>query len=176
LPGHASVTSRGQLEAARQAPLERAQACGRLARHAQHRTHQLPGLADPAEDIAFAHGFQPIQTQPQLQRGGRSQGSAVLHIQSLALHGFGDAWIRERRTAVLVIPSVVARREGNILINPPHPDFTGIVTSKPERVVWDARLFASHRIALSSGLILEEAGRLEARDSDAAQSPSLELP
>jgi len=48
---------------------------------------------------------------------------------------------------VLVIPSVVARREGNILINPPHPDFTGIVTSKPERVVWDARLFASHRIA-----------------------------
>ena len=30
---------------------------------------------------------------------------------------FGDAWIRERRTAVLVVPSVVARREGDLLIN-----------------------------------------------------------
>ena len=55
---------------------------------------------------------------------------------------FGDAWIRELRTAVLVEPSVVARREGNVLINPPHPDFGGIVTGTPEPVVWDARLFA----------------------------------
>ncbi len=57
---------------------------------------------------------------------------------------FGDAWIRQRRTAVLVVPSVVARREGNVLINPQHPDFTAIVASKPERVIWDARLFARH--------------------------------
>jgi RES domain-containing protein len=57
---------------------------------------------------------------------------------------FGDAWIRERRTAVLIVPSVVARREGNILINPLHPDFSGIVAGAPEPVVWDARLFASH--------------------------------
>jgi RES domain-containing protein len=38
-------------------------------------------------------------------------------------------------------PSVVARREGNVLINPRHPDFSGIVASAPEPVVWDARLF-----------------------------------
>jgi RES domain-containing protein len=57
---------------------------------------------------------------------------------------FGDAWIRELRTAVLVVPSVVARREGNVLINPRHPDFSGIVASVPEPVVWDARLFGSH--------------------------------
>ena len=57
---------------------------------------------------------------------------------------FGDAWIRERRTAVLVVPSVVARREGNILINPQHPDFSQIVAGTPEPVVWDARLFGSH--------------------------------
>jgi RES domain-containing protein len=56
---------------------------------------------------------------------------------------FGDAWIRERRTAVLVVPSVVARRGGNVLINPRHPDFSKIVVGTPEPVVWDARLFGS---------------------------------
>ena len=55
---------------------------------------------------------------------------------------FGDTWIREQRTAVLVVPAVVARREGNVLINPGHPDFTHITASAPEAVVWDARLFA----------------------------------
>jgi RES domain-containing protein len=55
---------------------------------------------------------------------------------------FGDAWIRGLRTAVLVVPSVVARREGNVLINPKHPDFSRIVASTPEPVVWDTRLFA----------------------------------
>jgi RES domain-containing protein len=54
---------------------------------------------------------------------------------------FGDAWIREQRTAVLVVPSVVARREGNVLINPGHPDFAHITAGAPEAVVWDARLF-----------------------------------
>lgn len=57
---------------------------------------------------------------------------------------FGDAWIRERRTAVLIVPSVVARREGNVLINPQHPDFSGIAAGAPEPVVWDARLFPPH--------------------------------
>lgn len=57
---------------------------------------------------------------------------------------FGDAWLRERRSAVLVVPSVVARREGNVLVNPQHPDFSGIVAGRPEPVVWDARLFGRH--------------------------------
>ncbi len=56
---------------------------------------------------------------------------------------FGDAWIRQRRTAVLVVPSVVARREGNVLINPQHADFIGVVARTPEAVVWDARLFGA---------------------------------
>ena len=36
---------------------------------------------------------------------------------------FGDAWFRERRTAVLVVPSVVAHMEANVLLNPQHPEF-----------------------------------------------------
>ncbi|MDP1901963.1 MAG: RES domain-containing protein [Rubrivivax sp.] len=63
--------------------------------------------------------------------------------QRVARH-FGDAWIRERRSAVLVVPSVVARREGNVLLNPQHPDFKRIIAASPEAVVWDARLFGRH--------------------------------
>ena len=53
----------------------------------------------------------------------------------------GDAWVRERRTAVLVVPSVVARREGNVLLNPQHADFKKVVAGSREEVVWDARMF-----------------------------------
>ena len=64
------------------------------------------------------------------------------HADLRVARAFGDAWISGLRTAVLVVPSVVARREGNVLINPRHPDFSRISAGTPEPVVWDARLFA----------------------------------
>lgn len=57
---------------------------------------------------------------------------------------FGNAWIREQRTAVLLVPSVVARIEANVLFNPAHPDFEKIVAGNPQAVIWDARLFGRH--------------------------------
>lgn len=66
------------------------------------------------------------------------------HADMRVARAFGDAWICERRTAVLIVPSVVARKEGNVLLNPQHPDFRMIVASSPEPVVWDARLFGRH--------------------------------
>lgn len=64
------------------------------------------------------------------------------HADLRVARAFGDAWIRERRTAVLVVPSVVARRDWNVLLNPQHADFKKIVVGNPEPVLWDARLFA----------------------------------
>jgi RES domain-containing protein len=66
------------------------------------------------------------------------------HADLRVARAFGDTWIRERRSAVLVVPSVVARREGNVLLNPQHADFREIVAGSPEPVVWDARLFGRH--------------------------------
>lgn len=63
------------------------------------------------------------------------------HADLHAAREFGDAWVRELRTAVLLIPSVVARREMNVLMNPQHADFKKIIPSSPEPVVWDERLF-----------------------------------
>jgi len=54
---------------------------------------------------------------------------------------FGDQWYDQRRTPVLIVPSVVTRVERNILINQEHPDFARIRASRPLPVRWDARLW-----------------------------------
>lgn len=54
---------------------------------------------------------------------------------------YGEAWCRERRSAILLVPSVIARLDRNVLINPAHPDFALIEASLHEPVFWDRRLF-----------------------------------
>ena len=55
---------------------------------------------------------------------------------------FGDQWLEEKRTAVLLVPSLVTRGpERNVVLNPEHPAFKHIISSKPQDVVWDERLF-----------------------------------
>lgn len=62
-----------------------------------------------------------------------------------ASRAWGDRWLMERRSAVLVVPSTVTGgRERNVLLNPEHPDFGQISASKPQAVRWDERLF-KHR-------------------------------
>ena len=47
------------------------------------------------------------------------------HLQTCASsRKYGDAWQRGRRSLALIVPSVVAREERNILLNPQHPDFS----------------------------------------------------
>ena len=59
-----------------------------------------------------------------------------------AARRFGHAWYAERRSVVLVVPSVVARMEENLVINPAHPDAAGITVGLERPVWWDERLFA----------------------------------
>lgn len=54
---------------------------------------------------------------------------------------FGAAWFDERRSAILIVPSVVARMEHNVLINPDHEDAAGIEPGRETPVWWDQRLF-----------------------------------
>jgi RES domain-containing protein len=51
-----------------------------------------------------------------------------------AAREFGDAWLTESRTALLMVPSVVVRSEFNVLVNPAHPDATRIVVTEPQPV------------------------------------------
>jgi RES domain-containing protein len=64
----------------------------------------------------------------------------------VASRQFGDGWLDQRRTAVLLVPSVALQgRERNVLINPDHPDSVRIRAGAPEAVVWDPRLFSRRR-------------------------------
>lgn len=60
---------------------------------------------------------------------------------SPAALAFGDRWLDEQRSAVLVVPAVPSRPVGrNILINPLHPHAQRIHVSVPFDVTWDERL------------------------------------
>jgi RES domain-containing protein len=60
----------------------------------------------------------------------------------VASRAFGDRWLAEQRSAVLLVPSVVTQgRERNVVLNPLHADFRRITASRPEAVAWDERLW-----------------------------------
>jgi RES domain-containing protein len=61
----------------------------------------------------------------------------------LASREFGKKWVQEMRSAILLVPSYVARVERNVIINPAHPEAHAIETTLPEPVWWDERLFQS---------------------------------
>jgi RES domain-containing protein len=57
---------------------------------------------------------------------------------------FGDNWIREARSAVLAVPSIIIPEELNYLLNPAHADFWRIaITRPPQDFVLDPRLLAT---------------------------------
>ena len=55
----------------------------------------------------------------------------------------GDAWISEKRSAVLEMPSIIIPSESNYLLNPLHPQFGRISIGKPETFAFDPRLVSS---------------------------------
>ena len=54
---------------------------------------------------------------------------------------FGRQWYEESRSVILVVPSVVARMERNLVINRRHPDFGVLTVGLETPVWWDQRLF-----------------------------------
>ncbi len=55
---------------------------------------------------------------------------------------FGRTWIEERRSALLLVPSVVtAGRDTNVVVNPDHPDCGRISVGPETAVTLDRRLF-----------------------------------
>ena len=52
----------------------------------------------------------------------------------------GDQWVLEKKSAALLVPSVVLPAERNLLINPLHPDFPRLKIHPPELNAIDRRL------------------------------------
>jgi RES domain-containing protein len=57
---------------------------------------------------------------------------------------WGDAWVREGRTAVLRVPSIAVNRlESNFVLNPAHPEFGAIRRDPAEEFTFNPRFFLS---------------------------------
>lgn len=55
---------------------------------------------------------------------------------------FGRAWIEQRRSALLIVPSVVTGgRDTNVVVNPEHPDAARIAVGPEKPVRFAPRLF-----------------------------------
>jgi RES domain-containing protein len=58
-----------------------------------------------------------------------------------SLAAIGDAFVADRKAAILIVPSVLAPSESNWLINPRHPEFGDIRVQPPEPFHYDDRFF-----------------------------------
>ena len=51
--------------------------------------------------------------------------------ESASARAFGDQWLDECRSAVLLVPSVIATTDFNALVNPKHPEASRIEVAEP---------------------------------------------
>lgn len=109
-------------------------ACAMLERLAHANTLRLPRSLVWAE-IAIPQSVSIEEVDPDSVSGWDRPRSRVAR-------DFGDEWCRSRRSAVLIVPSVVSRPDKNILINQDHPQFSEIRCGKPQPVIWDRRILA----------------------------------
>ncbi len=57
-----------------------------------------------------------------------------------ATRTFGDAWVREKKSTVLSVGSVVVPEATNYLLNPEHPDFVSVELEALGPFTFDARI------------------------------------
>lgn len=55
---------------------------------------------------------------------------------------FGDSWVAGCSSLGLLVPSVVAAEEKNLMLNPSHPSYREIRVSSKQRVMLDKRLYS----------------------------------
>lgn len=64
----------------------------------------------------------------------------------LALATIGERWLRESRSSVLSVPSVIIPTELNFILNPAHGDFRKVGINPPEPFSFDPRMWKTrHR-------------------------------
>jgi RES domain-containing protein len=99
---------------------------------------QLNSVKLPASlvyiEIAVPKGLAVERIEPRKLKGWDADDKA-------ASQAFGDRWYDERRTAVLVVPSLAAPGiEWNVVFNQQHPDFGRVTASTLRPVVCHPKL------------------------------------
>jgi RES domain-containing protein len=91
-------------------------------------THQYV-IAEVPEDVSVE-----ILQEDRLPQGWDTENTT-------SARAFGNQWINEARSAILIIPSVIARLDRNALVNPLHFDAKKLIFSEPKKAIWNKRLF-----------------------------------
>lgn len=74
------------------------------------------------------------ETRDSLPVGWDAAPASLTSIQ------LGTEWLLAKRTALLILPSVIVPEECNILINPAHPEAAGVTCRKLRKWLYDPRL------------------------------------
>jgi RES domain-containing protein len=99
--------------------------------------HNLPLSADMAYKafrLEWPNGFTEVLPQGRLPANWRISPPAVETME------IGDRWVREKRSAILAVPSAICPDDRNFLLNPGHPDFKRIRIAPPTDYEFDPRL------------------------------------
>ncbi len=69
--------------------------------------------------------------------------AAIEHLDTIPASpaDFGDTWLREQRTPVLEVPSMIVAETSNLVINPAHPGAADIRTIQQRPFAFDRRLW-----------------------------------
>jgi RES domain-containing protein len=60
--------------------------------------------------------------------------------EGMVSRSIGSNWLASSSTALLVVPSVIIEEEGNVIINPAHPDTKKLKAVKVRRFLYDHRV------------------------------------
>ncbi len=97
----------------------------------------------PPSAARFVEATVPDAVAREVFDGAAHPGWDDLHDVRVAQR-FGRAWLDERRSAVLLVPSVVtAGRDASVVVNPNHPEATKIAIGPETPVALDRRLFGT---------------------------------
>jgi RES domain-containing protein len=99
-----------------------------------NRTPFIPDEQYKAFHLEWADDLMEIFPLNQLPANWR------VHPPSTETRRIGDHWVKERRFAVLALPSAVSPADRNFLLNPEHPDFKRIRIAASIEFEFDSRL------------------------------------
>jgi hypothetical protein len=94
-----------------------------------------------SEDFLFPsriHNSPHITTRQYARKTSSPRGASENKTPARA---FSGQWLNETRSAILAVPSVIARLDQNALVNPLHPDANKLIVPEPKKVIWDKRFF-----------------------------------
>jgi RES domain-containing protein len=96
------------------------------------------------DSMLFEYSFVPAEVPPELILPVEEYRALPKNWSASpapsAIQRIGDAWAREKASAVLEVPTSIIPREKNYLLNPAHADFSRIKLGEPQGFAFDTRL------------------------------------